>query len=192
MPRRSPKSINNIDQCMKNTENNDAKIKRIKDLIQIERGPPQNNESSPGVMNNLRKKARDIIKNPASKLGFGVGSNKKRIEYNEANFSSIINTNTKPNIENRRNTIRKKWKQQATRERANRARMLARLRVTGRADQIRELLHAPPRGRALHQTSSDRNPMFRHKRQSKSNNTKNNPFANFKGGKTRKRRKKKN
>lgn len=178
---------------MNKTKINDAKIekiKKIKVLRQMETAPPQNNELSPGVMNKLA----DLIQTPAASiLGFGVGSKEKR--SSEENFSSIINTkpNTKPNIENRRNTIRKKWKQQATRERANRAIMLARLREMGRARQIRELAHAPPNGRALHQTSSARNLMFRPKRRSKSNNTnKKNPFAKLVGGKTRKRRKKKN
>ena len=183
MSRRTPRSIRNIDQYMKNTENNDAKIKRIKDLRQMETAPPQNNESSPGVMNNLQKKARDLINNPASKLGFGVRSTKKKgIESNEANFKNIKNTN---NIENKRNTARKRY----TRDRAKR---IARLMAKKRADKIRKLAHAPPNGNENEKTSSARNPMFPPKRQSKSNNTNNNPFANFKGGKTRKRRKKKN
>ena len=205
-PRRSPISIrNNIDQYIKNTENNDAQIKRIKGLIQIERAPPQNNESSPGVMNNLRKKARDLINNPASIFGFGVGSTKKKgIESNKAIFKNIKNTEY---IENKRNTTRKRStrdrfksiarrmvaKQKADQQRADQIRELEQ-----RADQIRKLAHAPPRGRTLYKTSSVRNPMFPPKRQSKSNNTNNknnknkNPFANLVGGKTRKNHNKKN
>ena len=185
-------------------------MKKIqKGLIQIERAPPQNNESSPGVMNNLRKKARDLINNPASIFGFGVGSTKKKgIESNKANFKNIKNTEY---IENKRNTTRKRStrdrfksiarrmvaKQKADQQRADQIRELEQ-----RADQIRKLAHAPPRGRVLYnKTSSVRNPMFSPKRRSKSNNTNNtnkknkknnNPFANLVREKTRKNHNKKN
>ena len=212
MSRRTPRTISNsnIDQYMNNTKINDAKIndakiekikkiKKIKVLRQIQTAPPQQNESSPRVMNKLA----ELIQNPASKLGFGVDfSTKKRIESNEEPFKHIKDTNY---IDKNRKTAQKR----STRDRFKRIarRMVAKQRADQqradqiradqiRADQIRELItHAPPNGRPLHQTSSARNPMFPlfpPKRQSKSNKKNKNPFANFKGGKTRKRRKKKN